>query len=218
MGRVLGFLAVFLAVFGIGMWATGAFGPRTGDGTSAGAEDSADGGADADADQPLRTGLWTIRRSIEVIDMPGAAPNLLSQVRQEIAETNRDSGTRKSCLLDRNLTRMFSEAIGPEFACRVTGDEADGGELDGRVMCLIDWSSEKQAGTMAGRVDGKSWNATIDLTDDLVNSRIAFFQNGRTRLGPVKVRITSVGEHVSDDCGPEMTELARKAIATWGNL
>ncbi len=209
MGRLLGFLAVFLAVFGVGMWLTGAFPKRT----------SADDSSIAEASgAPLRPGLWTIRRNIEIIDMPGAAPNLLSEVRQEVAERNRDSATAKTCLLDQNLTRMFSEAIARDFACRVTGDEADGGELDARVMCLINWSSEKRAGTVDGRVDGKSWNATIELTDDLINSHLAFARNGNGRLGPVKARITAVGEHMSDDCGPEMTEKARNAIATWGNM
>jgi hypothetical protein len=190
-------MAVFLAVFGIGMWFTGSFGPRTADGAAAEGDS-----ADADADQPLKLGLWRIRRTVEIVDIPGASPDMASKLRQLVALSNRGRAASEVCYLDREMIKVFRPSFGIDFVCRVEGPTIYESRFDGTVVCWKPGGWPEPAGTASGRHNGTTWNATIDMTADMVG------------IGPAKVQIEVTGEHVADDCGPAKTTEAQGGVLT----
>lgn len=182
MARVLGFVAVFLLVFSLGIILTG----RPDDQHTADAPQTPQATNARPAVDMMRPGLWSFEIRNSIIDMPQATPNQLSEARQ----ANDEVREVRKCLVDGGKNNVFEDALSPFDDCRVKGRPRADGRIEGRVVCRPGLTSEpEQFGTVSGQQEGLRVDANIDMRVNVGNA------------GPADVRISINARHLSDDCG-----------------
>lgn len=133
----------------------------------------------------MSPGLWSIRRTIRIIDMPGATPNELSQAQQRTA----DPSTRTICYTAKKPMDLLDEAAGSNDRCRSSDFSASGGRISGELICQPSLKeAASPAGSLGGRYDSDGFEATLDIDGNL------------SRYGPAKLRITVDGRQISANC------------------
>lgn len=189
MGRIIWYVAIALGVFVVGMALTGI---RPGSVPPGSIRTDRNGVIISEPDvdlvpvEGLRPGLWEIRHTIKIIDMPEASPNELSAARQRAAGGRSNS----QCHTGDEQMDILEGATSEFDRCRVNGLSVGDGRIAGEMFCRPSLGeTARRAGTVSGRYDPDSFEVALEMKGVLWQS------------GPAEVRVIIDGRQISDDCG-----------------